>query len=246
LLKMKGHNSQCPCHMCAIIGIKAPNNHLYVPLHCPTGTQYDPLNLPLCQHNMLMAQAHLVKNATNDAEEKQCSQEYRIKGVPLLSTLSLLSIPHSFPYNFMHLIWENVIKTLILLWAGEHKGIDEGTGDYHLGLTVLEAIRAAGKVSGDTIPSCFGPQIPGIVKERYYFIADMRAMGAVWVMALGPILLHQQFKNLVYYIHFVLLVQLLHLCLQFEISTADINTIETGMASWVQEFEKCILLLINS
>ncbi|KAJ7218476.1 hypothetical protein GGX14DRAFT_533319 [Mycena pura] len=126
----------------------------------------------------------------------------------------------------MHLVWENVIKTLILLWAGEYKGMDEGSGEYHLGPTVLEAIGAAGKASGDTIPSCFGPRIPHIAKERYYFIADTWAM---WTMSLGLSTT---------YTHFVALVQLLHLCLQFEISAADINTIETGMAAWVKEFER--------
>ncbi|KAJ6470693.1 hypothetical protein DFH09DRAFT_482565 [Mycena vulgaris] len=57
-------------------------------------------------------------------------------------------------------------------------------------------------------------------------------------MSLGPILLRQRFKHPVYYTHFVALVRLLYLCLQFEISTTDIDTIETGMAEWVQEFEK--------
>ncbi|KAJ7100775.1 hypothetical protein B0H15DRAFT_919926 [Mycena belliarum] len=135
----------------------------------------------------------------------------------------------------MHLVWENVIKTLILLWAGEHKGMDEGSGEYHLGPTVFEAIGAAGKASGDTIPSCFGPRVPDIVKERYYFIADT---WSVWTMSLGPVLLRRRFKNPVYYTHFVSLVRLLHLCLQFEISSADIDTIETGMATWVEEFER--------
>ncbi|KAJ7937868.1 hypothetical protein B0H13DRAFT_2302339 [Mycena leptocephala] len=73
------------------------------------------------------------------------------------------------------------------------------------------------------------------MKERYYFIADMWYM---WTMSPGPILLRQRFQNPVYYTHFVALVHLLHLCLQFEIYTDDIDTIEAGMASWVQEFEK--------
>lgn len=29
MLKMKGHNSQCPCRMCAIVGIKAPSKSLH-------------------------------------------------------------------------------------------------------------------------------------------------------------------------------------------------------------------------
>jgi hypothetical protein len=75
------------------------------------------------------------------------------------------------------------------------------------------------------------------VKERYYFIADT---WSTWTMSLGPILLRQRFKKAVYYTHFVSLVSLLHLCLQFEVSTEDIDKIETGMAAWVQEFEKYV------
>jgi hypothetical protein len=40
--------------------------------------------------------------------------------------------------------------------------MDEGSGNYHLGPTVLEAIGEVGKASGDTIPSCFGPRVPDI------------------------------------------------------------------------------------
>ncbi|KAF7372213.1 Transposase family Tnp2 protein [Mycena venus] len=78
---MKGHNSQCPCRMCSIVGIQAPNKRLYVPLSRPAGTQpYDPLNLPLRDHKTIMAQATLVSKATNDAEEKERAQKYGIKG----------------------------------------------------------------------------------------------------------------------------------------------------------------------
>lgn len=59
------------------------------------------------------------------------------------------------------------------------------------------------------------------------------------------VLLRRRFENPVYYTHFVSHVRLLHLCLQFKISTADINTIEDGMAAWVQEFEKCGLVINN-
>jgi hypothetical protein len=55
---------------------------------------------------------------------------YGIKGVLLLSNFKSLCFPLSFPYNFMHLIWENVIPNLISLWTGEFKGLDEGVGEY--------------------------------------------------------------------------------------------------------------------
>ena len=115
--------------------------------------------------------------------------------------------------------------------------MDEGTGCYELDATVLDAIGTAGKISGDSIPSCFGPRIPHIVEERYQFIADT---WSTWTMSLGPVLLRQRFRDVAYYTHFIELVSLLKLCLQFQISADDINTIETGMAKWVEDFEKYV------
>jgi hypothetical protein len=51
---------------------------------------------------------------------------YGIKGVPILSALRSLRFPQSFPYDFMHLIWENLIPNLVLFWSGCYKGMDKG------------------------------------------------------------------------------------------------------------------------
>jgi len=41
----------------------------------------------------------------------------------MLLYLTLLSFPVSFPYDFIHLIWENLVKNLILFWTGEFKDL---------------------------------------------------------------------------------------------------------------------------
>ena len=41
--------------------------------------------------------------------------------------------------------------------------------------------------------------------------------------------------------HFCSLVRILNLCLQFEISEKDINTIELGICKWVVDYKLCIL-----
>ena len=143
VMRIKGHNGTCPCRMCNIIGIKAPGaKTLYVPLDrrnlafgaTYTGpAQYNAANLPLCTHSEFMAQAHEVQNSATDAEEKRLSQKYGIKGVPLLSMLSSLAFPTSFPYDFMHMIWENLIPNLVLFWTGQYKDLDRGEdADYQL------------------------------------------------------------------------------------------------------------------
>jgi hypothetical protein len=76
--------------------------------------KYDPNNLPLCTHKRLLSQAAEVDAATTMTAANNLSKAYSIKGLPLLSHVQSLSFPDSFPYDFMHLIWENTIKNLIL------------------------------------------------------------------------------------------------------------------------------------
>jgi len=44
--------------------------------------------------------------------------------------LSSLSFPVSFPYNFMHLIWTNLIPNLICFWTGKFKDISHHNEGY--------------------------------------------------------------------------------------------------------------------
>jgi hypothetical protein len=125
-MQMKGHNGISPCRMCKIIGLRVPNatrnTAHYVPLNRSRHPQvaanataiqvYDGENLPLRTHSEMIAQGRRVEAATTQAEGDRLVKEYGIKGVPILSHLGSLSFPHSFPYDFMHLIWENLIKNL--------------------------------------------------------------------------------------------------------------------------------------
>jgi len=124
IMHMKGHNSLCPCRMCEIQGIcilNSRNRMLYVPLshrNHPELTdvvEYRPERLPLCSHNSFMAQANAVESTPTEVQREKLAKAYGIKGVPLLSALGSLRFPQSFPYNFMHLIWENVTDCLTYL-----------------------------------------------------------------------------------------------------------------------------------
>lgn len=57
----------------------------------------------------------------------------------------------------MHLIYENLIKNLILLWTGKFKDINEGSGSHKLAPHVWEAIgapTAASESSNLLYPLC--------------------------------------------------------------------------------------------
>ena len=65
-------------------------------------------------HTQLLEQANEVQGALTNAEAERLVKQYGIKGLPLLSCLLSLEFLTLFPYDFMHLIWENLVKNLVL------------------------------------------------------------------------------------------------------------------------------------
>ncbi|EIN06681.1 hypothetical protein PUNSTDRAFT_28999, partial [Punctularia strigosozonata HHB-11173 SS5] len=248
IMRMKGHNGLSPCRFCHIHGLRIPGSRAttnYVPLSRkrhpdvisdPDAIKvYQPEDLPLRSHDEFLNQEEAVERASTEAERERLAKTSGIKGVPLLSCLASLSFPASFPYDFMHLIWENVIKNLILLWTGEYKDLDTGSEDYKLDKKIWDAIGEATAASGSTIPSAYGPRQPNIAQDRSGCTADSWSF---WTLYIGPVLLNRRFKHEKYYRHFIDLVSLLDLCLSFEYSDEDIKAIDDGFIAWVQMYER--------
>ena len=252
LLNIKGHNAFSPCRACKITGVQVPgqsSSTYYVPLsRCqPSGiqgqftiTRYDGTNLPMRTHSEMLAQAREVQLAPTQRESDRLAKKYGVKAVPILSYVPSLAIPSSFPYDFMHLVWENLIPNLIALWTGNFKGLDEGCEMYQLPKAVWEAIGESTAACGSTIPSAFCMRPPNIARSDYSCTADFWSF---WALYLGPVLLRKKFSKSIYYDHFRDLVKLLHKCLQFEYSSDDVNTLRTGFASWVENYEKYVVQL---
>jgi hypothetical protein len=246
LMRMKGHNGISPCRMCEVTGLHVPASQAtthYVPLDrsnypnlSPTDIlAYDPSNLPLRSHTQLLEQANEVQGALTNAEAERLAKQYGIKGLPLLSCLPSLEFPTSFPYDFMHLIWENLVKNLVLHWTGEFKGLDAGLEDYSFSKAIWEAIGGAAAAYGTTIPSAFGSRVPNTATHRSQYTAEMWSF---WTLYLGPVLLRRCFRRPKYYTHFICLVRLLNICLQFEITDNEIEEVRIGFVEWVKEYEE--------
>lgn len=248
LLKIKGHNGFSPCRACKILGVAVPGRKkktYYVPLDrhkhpnvrnsVSAIKRYDADRLPLRTHSEMLEQGREVQLAVTQAESNRLSISYGIKGVPILSYLSSLSFPSSFPYDFMHLIWENVIPNLVSLWTGDYKNLDQGRESYQLQTTVWEAIGKATVESGATLPSAFCARPPNIAGDRSGCTADSWSF---WTLYLGPVLLQRKFTAGKYYDHFIELVKLLNICLQFDLSRDDLHTLQVGFQTWVEVYER--------
>ena len=132
LLRVKGHNARSPCRLCMIQGVQIPKSSLttyYIPLSrkniTPKEPDIDPTHLPLQTHKTFMTQANKVQSAESNAESDRLAMKYGINGVPLLSVLDSLSLPLSTGYEFMHLVFENLLPNLALFWSGNFKTLDQ-------------------------------------------------------------------------------------------------------------------------
>jgi len=233
LMKMKGVNGLSPCRACTIKAIPIPGDGT-------NRTHYVPLSTNLAglgrEHEELMMQAKEVDQAPTKAAADNLAKEYGIKGTPILSFLNSIALPQSFPFDFMHIAWENVIKTLVAHWTGDFKGLDQGVEHYELG-KAWKTIGAIGATSGPTIPSAYGPRIPDVSQKGSYMSADMWTF---WTKFLAPILLRKAFKKPEYFEHFIDLVELFNICLQFEISKVEVDWLRTGFKRWVQGYERSV------
>ena len=248
-MRMKGHNSISPCRMCNIQGIRIPSSRItthYVPLnrdHFPgqnAGYQAD--SLPLRNHHTLLQQAVEVQAASTTTASDRLATKYGIKGLPLLSALTSLSFPLSFPYDFMHLIWSNLIVNLIHLWTGQFNSLDHDDQDYVLAPTIWQAIGEATFNAGKTIPASFGSRVPNIASEKAHMIAETYS---IWTLYVAPTLLKGRFRHQRYYKHFIQLVKLLMVCFEFEIGQVDVDNLETGFQSWVTDYERYFFYLYH-
>lgn len=71
--------------------------------------------------------------------------------------------------------------------------------------------------------------------QRWQLTAESRA---VWTQHIAPVVLHGRFKEVKYYKHFLKLVHLLNLCLEFELPAEKVTEIENGFIKWVQDYER--------
>ena len=235
LLMMKGHNGHCPCRYCEIRGVRIPGEKAnYFPLHREDKT-HDPRSLPHRHHRRFIKQAKKIITAETVTESERLSRKYGIKGLPGLFLLGSVRFPASFPFDFMHLIFENLIPNLIRHYTGDFKGLNDGAETYELPKNVWEAIADTAARSGDTIPSKFGARMPNICTERSNMTAKT---WSAWITYLGPILMQGRFSKPVYYEHFLKLSHLVHLCMSYEMKRSDIELIWNGFIQWVQDYEK--------
>ncbi|KAJ3506832.1 hypothetical protein NLJ89_g6648 [Agrocybe chaxingu] len=236
---IKGHNAIFPCRGCWIEAVNNPNSKnktYYAPLTRPDGEQsVDPYNLPWRKHTDWASITARITRATTEKERKHIMMSTGIKGMPTLNRVGSIDFARAVPWDYMHLLLENVVKNLFYLWQGRFKGLDDGVEDYIIPEHIWEEIGQETEAAVAHIPADFVRLIPNVFTNA----SDMTAEGwSFWFMYMAPILLCGRFRREKYYQHMMDLVNIMKICMQFSITHDEIDDLEDRIVKWVEEYEK--------
>ena len=163
-----------------------------------------------------------VQQASTNAEAERLAKEYGVKGAPVLRFIQSVQFPWSFPYDFMHLIFENLVPNLIQLWTNDFKDIGSADDPFVIEPAAWAGIGAATASCASTIPYSFCSRPQNIATDKSQCTADAWSF---WLQYIAPVVLENKFTEAKYYRHFVNLVKLIRKCLQFEMQKSDIEMV---------------------
>lgn len=242
-LRIKGHNSMCACRSCKLKGVRnlAENGKIYyIPLKLPRGQDSDgrdPNNLPKRTHTQFIETLSTMDSLPTKTAREKKAKATGIKDWPIFRRVNSLDYAKSFPWDWMHLLLENIIPNLLDLWMGRYKGLDTGTGNYEIPLNIWNKIAEESVNATEHIPAEFTRVIPHLITQRSTWTAESYCF---WFCYLFPVVLRNRFPNDKYYKHGCLLVKIMKTCLQFSITEDELNTLESDIVEWVEKYERYV------
>ena len=84
---------------------------------------WNPANLPLRKHEHFIDVADQLQSLTTAKAEKDLAFDEGIKGLPALHRVGCLDFARSFPWDIMHLFFENIVRILVNFWTGNSKAL---------------------------------------------------------------------------------------------------------------------------
>ncbi|KAF8595060.1 hypothetical protein BDV93DRAFT_409447, partial [Ceratobasidium sp. AG-I] len=144
LLLLKGHNAITPCRSCLVQGTQCelPGKVVYyVPLTAPEDLEItSPEDLLMRTHESFLICYDELSREERVGERAKISQEHGINGRPLFARLGSIDLSSCAPYDFMHLIFENLVPNMLMHWKGTFKWLDRDEDVYRMDDDVWEVI----------------------------------------------------------------------------------------------------------
>ncbi|KAJ6611080.1 hypothetical protein B0H10DRAFT_1810356, partial [Mycena sp. CBHHK59/15] len=238
MFNIRGHNTFCPCCSC----IKGARNAsggdtiYYIPLAHPVvpgepRRSWNPTNLPLRVQNDFVDVAYQLTTLQSTKDQENLTFHEGIKGLPALRRVGSLDFARSYPWDIMHLFFENIVRDLVNLWHGNFKGLDAGSEDYEIEDSIWEEIWAETAAAVKDIPAQF---VRSMTDRPSKFTAEAWCF---WFVYLAPILLNCCFKNRKYHDHLCDLTDIIKTCISFTITHPGIANLRVQIINWVKTYE---------
>ncbi|KAJ7466344.1 hypothetical protein FB451DRAFT_1137915 [Mycena latifolia] len=240
MMNIKGHNSLSPCRSCQIKGVRNASGGetiYFYPLSAPCDeleqpASWDPRNLPLRTHEHFLDVIKKIQQAPSAAAAEKHAKYHGIKGLPALRRVGSLNYARSFPWDFMHLLFENDIPNLVAHWSGKFKGLDAGSQDYEISEKVWEEIWKETADAMKDIPASFSRSLAAGPSK---FTAEAWCF---WFVYMAPTLLEDRFPDPKYHTHACQLSEIIKTCLQFTITHPELDQLDDDIIQWVQTYER--------
>ncbi|TEB30805.1 hypothetical protein FA13DRAFT_1754946 [Coprinellus micaceus] len=247
-LGLKGHNSKVPCRSCKLEGVQmstGSNKVYYIPLELPAADESDaesdasentrdPEELPMRTHRDFQKAWRELDRAGTGAEHERIARRWGIKNCPALRLVGSLDCARSYPWDWMHLLLENVVPNLIDLWMGRFKNLDAGIEDYIISSDLWTKIAQETCAAVQHIPVDFVRDLKDLVVRRSMWTAEAYCFWFVYMM---PILLDGRFPKPKYYKHALLLVKIMKTCLKYQLTSEDLDVLREDIVEWVRKYE---------
>ncbi|KAJ7266112.1 hypothetical protein C8J57DRAFT_1469942 [Mycena rebaudengoi] len=242
LINIKGHNSLSACRTCEMKGrrnVTGGETIYYMPLAAPSDSgeieeTWDPRNLPMRadqDFQDVSDQLDALDAAGRPGDKEKLAKYHGIKGLPALRRVGSMDRARSYPWDGMHLFFENIIPNMVKHWTGKFKGLDSGREDYEIPEAVWDQVWAETAEAMSHIPSDFSRSL---VHGPSKFTAESWCF---WFVYMAPGLLQNRFADQKYHDHLCELSEIIKTCLKFTITHNEIDLLEERIIKWVETYE---------
>ncbi|QRV80568.1 Transposase family tnp2 [Ceratobasidium sp. AG-Ba] len=260
LLLLKGQNAISPCRTCTHSGtpytLRRPEHAnkiiYYIPLTGPEDLRpIRPEDLMYRTHRTMLRSYNDLDAATRVGVREEISKNCGLHGRPIFARLGSIDLSSCAPYEMMHLIFENLVPNMIEHWKGSFKWVGQREDPYALGGNQWKVIGELTQAATRTIPAQFVGTLPNIDIDMGLYKAEAFSF---WFTFIGPILLNgrlprEHYRHVICSSfnqpadsnnlrHYLSMREIVIWCLQFEISSDEVDELERMVNEWVVDYER--------
>lgn len=199
MLSVKGTNALVPCRTCYLKGVLCElerTSVYYIPLRHPAEkTSYPCDKLPMRTKALFSLHLDAIEAPGPENARDRLRRDVGIVSRSIFMRLKSVDLPSSFPYDIMHLLYENLVPNMIGHWTGTFKWLDQGKGKYELTALQWTTIGKLTEQATKTIPSEFVGTLLNIADDLVHYKAEAYGF---WFQYLAPILLKDRLREKYY------------------------------------------------